>query len=94
MELGPLKMELSVAVEDLKKVRTTQGTQQKEIARLTGELGKKSLVAQANLKKIVEIPRTYERCNSGRHTYGTIGMVRTSGGITGMVSRQGQPGSS
>jgi hypothetical protein len=53
-ELGPLKMELSVAVRDLMNARTIQGMQQKEIDRLTGELGKKSFLAQANLKKIVD----------------------------------------
>jgi DNA repair exonuclease SbcCD ATPase subunit len=53
-ELGPLRMELSVAVGDLKNARTIQGMQLKEIDRLTGELGKKTFLAQANLKKIVE----------------------------------------
>jgi hypothetical protein len=53
-ELGPLRMELSVTVGDLKNARTTQGMQQKEIDYLTGELGKKSLLTPANLKKIVE----------------------------------------
>jgi chromosome segregation ATPase len=53
-ELGPLKMELSMAVADLKKARTNQDTQQREIDCQMGELGKKSFLAQANLKKIVE----------------------------------------
>jgi hypothetical protein len=47
-------MELSVAVEDLQKSRMFRDTQQKEIDRLTGELGKKMVLAQANLKKIIE----------------------------------------
>jgi hypothetical protein len=53
-DLGPLKIELSVAIGDWKNAMTIQGMQQKEIDRLTGELGKKSFLAQANLKKIVE----------------------------------------
>jgi hypothetical protein len=40
--------------EDLWKSRTTQVTQQKEIDRRMGELRKKTFLAQANLKKIVE----------------------------------------
>jgi hypothetical protein len=50
-------MELSVTVADLKKARTTQNTQQWEIDRLMCELGKKSLLAQANLKKFLEKSR-------------------------------------
>jgi chromosome segregation ATPase len=53
-ELGPLQMELSVAVGDLKNARQIQGTHQKEVDRLTGELRKKTFLAQGNLKKIVE----------------------------------------
>jgi hypothetical protein len=52
-------MELSVAVEDLKKAREIIDRQQKYINRLTGELGKKMFLAQANLKKIVEKFREY-----------------------------------
>jgi chromosome segregation ATPase len=53
-ELGPLRMELSVATKDLKMVRTNQNLQQWEIDRLMGELGKKTELVQANLKRIVE----------------------------------------
>jgi chromosome segregation ATPase len=53
-ELGPLRMELSVATKDLKKVRANQDLQQREIDRLMGELGKKTEFVQANLKRILE----------------------------------------
>jgi hypothetical protein len=53
-ELGLLRMELSVAVKDLKKARANQDAQQWEIDRLMGELGKKSDMTQANLKRIVK----------------------------------------
>jgi chromosome segregation ATPase len=53
-EIGPLKMELQVAVADLKKARSNSSAQQREITRFTAELGKKTFLAQANLKKIVE----------------------------------------
>jgi chromosome segregation ATPase len=53
-ELGPLRLELSVAVKDLKKARANQDAQQRDIDRIMGKLGKTSIVAQANLKKIVE----------------------------------------
>jgi hypothetical protein len=46
-------MELQVAVADLKTARSNSSAQQREITRLTAELGKKTLLAQANLKKIV-----------------------------------------
>jgi chromosome segregation ATPase len=53
-ELGPLRLELSVATKDLKKVRVNQDAQQREIDRLMDELGKKTEMAQANLKRIVK----------------------------------------
>jgi DNA repair exonuclease SbcCD ATPase subunit len=53
-ELGPLRMELSVVSQDLKKVRANQNSQQWEIERLMGELGKKMELLQANLKRILE----------------------------------------
>jgi chromosome segregation ATPase len=53
-ELGPLRMELSVGVGDLKNARQIQRMQQKEIDCLMGELGRKRFLAQASLKKIVE----------------------------------------
>jgi hypothetical protein len=53
-ELGPLRLELSVAVEHLKKARANHDRQQRDIDRLMGELMKKSFLAQANLKWIVE----------------------------------------
>jgi chromosome segregation ATPase len=53
-ELGPLRMELSVATKDLKKVRANFDVQQREINRLMGELGKKTELVQDNLKRIVE----------------------------------------
>jgi chromosome segregation ATPase len=53
-ELGPLRMELSMATKDLQKVRANQNLQQREIDRLMGELGKKTELVQANLKWIVE----------------------------------------
>jgi chromosome segregation ATPase len=53
-ELGPLRMELSVAVEDLKRAQANQDAQQWDTDLLRGELGKKSFLAQANLKNIVE----------------------------------------
>jgi predicted nucleic acid-binding Zn-ribbon protein len=53
-ELGPLRLELTVTVADLQKTRSNVNTQQREIDRLTDELEKKTFLAQANLKKIVE----------------------------------------
>jgi chromosome segregation ATPase len=53
-ELGPLRLDLSVAAKDLKKVRANQDSQQREIDRLIGELGKKTELVQGNLKWIVE----------------------------------------
>jgi hypothetical protein len=53
-QLGPLRLELSVANEDLKKARACRDAQQQDIDRLMGELGKKSFLARANLKRIVE----------------------------------------
>jgi hypothetical protein len=47
-------MELTVTVEDLQKTRSNVNTQQREIDQLTDELGTKTFLAQANLKKIVE----------------------------------------
>jgi hypothetical protein len=47
-------MELSVATKDLQKVRANQNLQQREIDRLMGELGKKTELVQANLKRIVK----------------------------------------
>jgi hypothetical protein len=47
-------LELTVTVEDLWKTRSNVNTQQREIDRLMDELGKKTFLAQANLKKIVE----------------------------------------
>jgi chromosome segregation ATPase len=53
-EIGPLKLELQVAFADLKTARSNSNAQQWEINRLTAKLGKKTLLAQANLKKVVE----------------------------------------
>jgi chromosome segregation ATPase len=53
-ELGPLRMELSVATKDLEKARATRNAQQREIDRLWGELEKKTDMVQANLRQIVE----------------------------------------
>jgi chromosome segregation ATPase len=53
-ELGPLRMELSVATKELKKIRANFDAQQREIDRLMGELGKKMELVQANLRRIVE----------------------------------------
>jgi hypothetical protein len=47
-------MELSVAVEDLRKSQMFWNEQQKDINQLQAELAKKTFLAQANLKKIVE----------------------------------------
>jgi uncharacterized coiled-coil protein SlyX len=47
-------MDLSAAIADLEKARASHDKQQRDIDRLMGELGKKSFLAQANLKKIVE----------------------------------------
>jgi hypothetical protein len=47
-------MELSVATKDLKKVRANCEAQQWEIDRLMGELGKKTDLVQANLRRIME----------------------------------------
>jgi hypothetical protein len=47
-------MELSMAVEDLKKARKISNAQQNDIDRLRDELGKKAYLAQANLKRILE----------------------------------------
>jgi hypothetical protein len=47
-------MELSVAVGDLRKSRMFRNEQQKDINLLQAELTKKTFLAQANLKKIVE----------------------------------------
>jgi chromosome segregation ATPase len=44
-ELGPLRLELSLATKDLKKVRANQDAQQREIDHLMGELGKKTEMA-------------------------------------------------
>jgi hypothetical protein len=52
--LGPVKMELSVALKDLRKAQSISNQRQKEIDRLQDELGKKAYLAQANLKRIVE----------------------------------------
>jgi hypothetical protein len=52
--LGPLLLELLVAVKDLKKAQANQHAQQWDIDHLMGELGKKSFFTLANLKKIVE----------------------------------------
>jgi predicted nucleic acid-binding Zn-ribbon protein len=41
-ELGPLRLELSVVVEDLKKARVNHDAQRWDIDCLMGELGKKS----------------------------------------------------
>jgi hypothetical protein len=47
-------LELTVTIADLQKARSNGNTQQWEIDHLTDELGKKTFLAQANLKKIVE----------------------------------------
>jgi hypothetical protein len=47
-------LELTVTIADLHKARSNGNTQQREIDRFTDELGKKTFLAQANLKKIVE----------------------------------------
>jgi hypothetical protein len=47
-------MELSMATKDLKRARTNFDAQQWEIDRLKGELGKKTDLVQANLKRIVK----------------------------------------
>jgi chromosome segregation ATPase len=41
-ELGPLRLELSVVVDDLKTARVCRDAQQRDIDRLMGELKKKS----------------------------------------------------
>jgi hypothetical protein len=61
-EIGPLKLELQVAFADLKTARLNSNVQHWELNRLTAELGKNTLLAQANLKKIVEKFR--ERTNA------------------------------
>jgi hypothetical protein len=92
-ELGPLKMELLVAVADLKEARTNQDMQQREIDRLMGELKKEVVFGSGQFEEDCgEIPRADECCNLGCDGYGIAGMVRTRGGITGIASRQGQPG--
>jgi predicted nucleic acid-binding Zn-ribbon protein len=53
-ELGPLRLELSVAKDDLKKARESRDAQQKESDSLRSKLGKTTFLAQANLKKIVD----------------------------------------
>jgi hypothetical protein len=53
-ELGTLGLELSVAKEDLQKAHNSRDKQLKESDRLRNELGKKALLAQANLKRIVK----------------------------------------
>jgi ribosomal protein L44E len=57
-----------VAVADLKKARSNSSAQQREITRLTAELGKKTLLAQANLKKIVEKFREQMNANECYHS--------------------------
>jgi hypothetical protein len=47
-------LELTVTIVDLQRARSNGNTQQWEIDRLTDELGKRTFLAQANLKKIVE----------------------------------------
>jgi hypothetical protein len=47
-------LELSVVVDNLKKARACRDARQQDIDRLMGELGKKSFLAQTNLKRIVQ----------------------------------------
>jgi chromosome segregation ATPase len=47
-ELGILKLELSVAKDDLQNARTSRDEQAKESDRLRNELGKKAFSGQAN----------------------------------------------
>jgi hypothetical protein len=58
-------LELSVAVEYLKKARANQEAQQRDIDGLMGELGKTSVMARANLKRIMEKFR--EQTNAAIH---------------------------
>jgi chromosome segregation ATPase len=53
-ELGIVKLELTVAKDDVQKARAGQDEMMKENDRLRNELGKKAFSAQANLKCIVE----------------------------------------
>jgi hypothetical protein len=53
-ELGIVKLELTVAKDDVQKARAGRDEQMKENDRLRNELGKKAFSAQANLKRIVE----------------------------------------
>jgi hypothetical protein len=53
-KLGILKLELSVAKDDVQKARTSRDEQIRESDRLRNEHGKKAFSAQANLKRIME----------------------------------------
>jgi predicted nuclease with TOPRIM domain len=53
-ELGTLRLELSVAKDDLQKARTNWDAQAKESDRLRNKLEKRAFLAQANLKRIME----------------------------------------
>jgi hypothetical protein len=53
-ELGIVKLELTVAKDDVQKARAGRDEPMKENNRLRNELGKKAFSAQANLKRIVE----------------------------------------
>jgi hypothetical protein len=53
-ELGPLRMELTVATKDLEKARGTREAQQRENDRLRCALERRTDMVQANLKRIVE----------------------------------------
>jgi chromosome segregation ATPase len=53
-ELGIVKLELTVAKDDVQKARAGRDEQMNENDRLRKELGQKAFSAQANLKRIVE----------------------------------------
>jgi chromosome segregation ATPase len=53
-ELRIVKLELSVAKDDVQKARASRDEQMKESDRLRKELGQKAFSAQANLKRIME----------------------------------------
>jgi FtsZ-binding cell division protein ZapB len=53
-ELGIVKLELTVAKDNVQKARTSRDELMKENDQLRNELGKKAFSAQANLKRIVE----------------------------------------
>jgi predicted translin family RNA/ssDNA-binding protein len=52
-KLGPLKMELKVSREVVRKSRAVNASLQKDVDQLRDELGKKAYLAQANLRKLI-----------------------------------------